>query len=159
MKVRWIKCLLALAIAGVILTGCGQEAQQENETQNIVQTEGESGKTNDDSDLMKIETEYGELFYPGQWKEYVEISQEKEEEVLYVRFNANINETYYPLFEITIGKGDGDAAGKISDADGNLRHVYVHVEESENLSDLSEEEENRLYAMKEGINEIVDHLE
>ena len=59
---------------------------------------------------------------------------------------------------IIIGKGDGEPVGSIQDADGKMHDVYVNTEEKDELKKLSDEEQNRFYAMKEGINEVLDHL-
>ena len=39
-----------------------------------------------------------------------------------------------------------------------MHDVYVNTEEKDELKKLSDEEQNRFYAMKEGINEVLDHL-
>lgn len=138
----------------VILVGCGKNdvGETQVEEQSVEEIERVA------SELMEVETKYGDLLYPQQWKEYLKIEQEEQVESLCVKFRALINETEYPLFDIVIGEEASESIGTIQDSDGESHNVYVHIEENMELDNLSEEEQNRLFAMKEGVNELIAHL-
>ena len=107
---------------------------------------------------MAIETKYGTLHYNDQWREHVKIDQVEEGDVVSVSFTALINEKEYPLFVVNIGGGDGSEVGKLTDAEGKERIVYIKASELKEEEELDANEQNRLYAMQEDINYIVDHL-
>lgn len=105
-----------------------------------------------------IETEYGDLYFPDQWKEFLVTDQTEGENTVEVSFSAQINEETYSLFTITIG-GDADTpAGTLTSSDGTQRNVYVQIEEIQESNLLDESEQNRLYAMQEDINYLLDSL-
>lgn len=149
----WMKYTLCMILMTFILVGCGKkdvdEAQSEQSIEEIERIA---------SELMEVETKYGNLLYPQQWKEYLKIEQEEQGESLCVKFRALINETEYTLFDIVIGEEDSESIGTIQDSDGESHNVYVHIEDNMELDNLSEEEQNRLFAMKEGVNELIAHL-
>ena len=162
MKKKWIYCLLGIAVIGTLLTGCGKKTGQKNDKgvveMSVADESSEDTEETVKTDTMEIETEYGTLYYPEQWKDSLEVEQTEKDEALHVTFQAKIDEKNYTLFEIIIGKGDGEPVGSIQDADGKMHDVYVNTEEKDELKKLSDEEQNRFYAMKEGINEVLDHL-
>lgn len=164
MKKKWIYGLLSIAVVGSLLTGCGngQQTEQKNDKSVVEVSSDEEdsadAEESEKADTMEIETEYGTLYYPEQWKDSVEVEQTEKDDTLHVAFQVKIDEKNYTLFEIIIGKGDGEPVGTIQDADGKMHDVYVNTEEKEDLKNLSEEEQNRFYAMKEGINQVLDHL-
>lgn len=156
MKRRWIVCLLGLSLAGTLLAGCGQEAPKIEGAVLSADVQEQQGEL--ENEVMEIETSYGTLSYPEQWKDCLDVEQEESEDGVQLIFQAEIEDELYPLFEITIGEGDGEAVGVIQDEDGVSRDVYVKILENEDLEDLSDEEIDRIYAMKEGINDVLDHL-
>jgi hypothetical protein len=70
-----------------------------------------------------------------------------------------LNDHEYPLFTVNIGGGEGSEAGKLTDAQGKERIVYIDASEIKEEEELTANEQNRLYAMQEDINYVVDHLQ
>lgn len=105
-----------------------------------------------------INTEYGDLHYPEQWTGLVEITTAKEGEAIKVTFEAPIGETKHFLFAMVIGGTEGIPAGEMTGPDGVVRSVNLIVEEIVENPDLTEGEQNRLYAMQEDLNYIIENL-
>lgn len=155
-------CVLFLAAA---LTGCGTkqetpETEPVRQTESVPQTEAETEATLPEVlPYVVVSTEYGALRYQDQWSEFIKTEQNMENGTLTVRFEAEINGSRYSLFDIVIGEGGDSPAGEITDASGVKRNVYVVMKELVPGSDLTESECNRLYAMQEDINYILENLE
>lgn len=161
-KVCSIICMAAVT-STLVLSGCGNSAPAGGTADNAAQTGTESGEpgqvqTEQAAEDMAIETKYGTLHYNDQWREYVKIDQTEEGDVVSVSFTAQIKEKEYPLFVVNIGGGDGSEVGKLTDAEGKERIVYISASEIKEEEDLDANEQNRLYAMQEDINYVVDHL-
>ena len=111
-----------------------------------------------DIDRVPIETKYGTLYYPEQWMESLKTEQSEADESLEVLFRAKIGEQQIDLFALTIGDGADDSAGTLTGQDGVKRDVHVKLLELPDLSGLSEGEMNRVYAMQEAVNDVLDSL-
>lgn len=108
--------------------------------------------------MMEVETEYGTLYYPARWKDALVTAQEKSDETLTVDFSASVEGKEYRLFQVVIGGQEGDSAGILTDDTGNQRNVQLSVEELSGIEELSEEGQNQLYAMQEGVNDLLEHM-
>lgn len=106
---------------------------------------------------IPVETPYGTLYYQPQWEGLLLTEQTMTDEVLCVIFRTRIGEQEYQLFRISIGVPEANA-GTISDRDGNRRNVQVSMEELGDLSALTEDQKNMLYALQEEINFVIDKL-
>lgn len=163
-------CVLVLSIS---LAGCAMDAQPKSDeegTNSGLASETSTEQSSDEQEASKsetpdveekdtlIETPYGSLCFPSQWDEFLKVEQTKENETVVVSFSAEIKDEQFPLFTISIGNGEGEPAGTISDADGTQHDVYVHVEEIQESEALSESEQKRLYVMQEDINYLLDNL-
>ena len=105
-----------------------------------------------------IQTEYGDLHYPDQWREYVKTHQKKSKGTVEITFEAKIEKSYYKLFELLIGDGNGEFVGKLTDDNGVQRNVYLRVAELPLISDFDKVDQNRYYAMQEDLNYLIDNL-
>lgn len=108
-------------------------------------------------DIMSIDTEYGTLFYPAEWKKELVTSQNKTDDILTVSFSAKESGKEYELFTVTITAAEGDSVGTITDAEGTERSVFVETKELE-VSALDEKVQNQLYTMQECINVVIENL-
>lgn len=160
-----MKCLISLILLCVLLAGCsagetGSSGKQHEGTA-AKHTAGsvESAPTVEELEESKIETAYGTLYYPKQWEEYVTTEQQENGDTIVVSFVATLHNTSYRLFEVTIGGTEGAAAGELTDNGGTKRTVYMQVDELEGDPALTATEQNRLYAMQEDLNYLIDHLE
>ena len=168
-KVALAASALAIAIA---LGGCqqfeGTSTGQEEPTDSqrtetpVVSDPGYEGDSDSQGakteDHLVVETEYGDLYYPAQWGEYLSTSQETVGGSLSVVFSAKIGETEYPMFQVTIGESEDTEVGELTDDSGAKRAVHMSVFELEEDPSLSAEEQQRMYAMQEDLNYVIDHL-
>lgn len=153
--------IICTLLVGTLLGGCTRDGQKTNdkimETTQSYTIEEAPEATVQQTDII-ISTQYGDLHYPEQWKEFIRTEQEEKEDVVIVVFKADINGMTYPLFEVSIGSVDGKPVGQITDAAGNSRNVSVQVDEVLEDPALTEGEQNRLYAMQEDINYVIENL-
>lgn len=105
-----------------------------------------------------VSTPYGNFQYQDQWIEFMRVEQHAEGSNLRVTFYAEINSVRYGLFELLIGEMEGNPVGKVTDAEGAQRNVYVRMMEIEPSAALTDAEQNRLYAMQEDINYIIENM-
>ncbi len=119
----------------------------------------EEQQTEEKQELMEIDTEYGTLSYPAEWKDALSTNESNENGFLTVAFSANVGGQTYTLFNVLINSEEGDSVGTIKADDGTVRNVFTEISELPDLSGLSEGEQNQLYAMQEGINVLIENLD
>lgn len=152
--------ILAVIIGVVIVyfaqkTG-GVEKEKENQNQTAIAEQNEQDAT--EPEYMVIVTEYGDLYYPEQWKEYLKTDQTMDGDSLKVSFSAQINDMEYPMFQVIIGDSEDTEVGELTDSSGTKRSVHMKVEELGQTENLTEIEQQRLYAMQEDLNYVIDNL-
>lgn len=159
MKSKIMISLICFAVATFLISGCSENNYLdtgENQQEEPAQAEEQSEKK---GDYIVVDTDFGTLYYPDQWTECVEVDQATSEKAIEVSFDAVINDVQYPLFRVVIGEGDGAKVGELTDDSGETHSVYMHTEEIQEDPNLTEGEQNRLYAMQEDLNYLIDHLE
>ena len=119
----------------------------------------EEQQTEEKQELMQIDTEYGTLSYPTEWKDALSTSESNENGFLTITFTANVGGQTYTLFNVMINSKEGDSVGTIKADDGTVRNVFTEIKELPDISGLSEEDQNQLYAMQEGINVLIENLD
>ena len=140
----------------VLNDGKGESSLVNEQTEN---KDGEKNVRTDDAiEYITINTDYGDLYYPEQWNDYLVTEQVKEGESLIVSFSASINDVQYPMFKVTIGNSEEAEVGELTDSSGTKRTVYMSVAEIEKSDALSSDEQQRLYAMQEDLNYLIDNL-
>lgn len=107
---------------------------------------------------VTVRTKYGFLFYQDQWEECMVVTQTDDGDCITVVFEAQINEIRYPLFRVVIGTSEGDPVGQLTDAQGKQHDVFVYPDEIGEYAELTDGEQNRLYAMQEEINFLIENL-
>ena len=159
------RTLILLLLGGLLLTcfgGCGRDAgkdtpketaDSEGGTENTVDTELEDPTR----DWEPIETKYGRLRYPDDFFEFLETEQAEDGEALKVLFRAAIRDVKLYLFELGIGGGEGSPVGKSTGPDGVTRDLYLRMIELGDMSQLTDGEKDRVYAMQEALNFVLDH--
>ncbi len=167
----WIIVCLCLMLVVAVTMGCfaGSGSDQPGRTQGeAVQasTQAAPAETMQDTaaaeteeaDYIAIGTQYGVLYYPEQWDEFLVTTQIPSGDVITVAFAAAIGEGEYPIFQVSIGGGEGVEVGVLTDEAGNQRAVYLNVDEILEYPELTEGEQQRLYAMQEDLNYLIDNL-
>ncbi|MCD7881395.1 MAG: hypothetical protein LUG47_07010 [Clostridiales bacterium] len=160
MKHRYILALLGTLLILGLLVACSSSSTSEESlsTENAENSNIDEDALSGSQEDIIISTQYGDLYYPEQWTEFVKTTQENSGDAVVVKFEAEINGNTYELFEVTINGDGGTSVGEITDADGVAWNVAVNLNELPETSELTEGEQNRLYAMQEDINYIIDNL-
>lgn len=146
-------------LASAALVGCrglGQNATTSDVQEAVAQGPAQLPQT----DVMTVSTDRGDLYYPDEWEGLVAITQEPEGNKLVVTFTTNVNETTFGLFKVYIDgdENDGFDAGALVDASGKKHPVYIQVDDHSNLEGLDEGTKDRIYAMSDGVNTLIEHL-
>ena len=149
-----IVLIIGVAV-GYLLHDTGKSSLSGKKQSEVV----ENGDMKDDQlEDMVIDTEYGDLYYPEQWEEYLKTEQNMSNDSLQVFFSAHLGDKDFPMFQVTIGESEDTKVGELTDDSGTKRGVYMNVPELEGLDDLSEAEQHQIYAMQEDLNYVIDHL-
>ena len=148
-KRRIVSVLLGLCIM-LLAAGCGKRPASARETPPV----GDAGPDG----LMTISTRYGDLYFSDQWGEDLHVEQSSSGSTEIVAFAADIDGQTYSLFRVMIvgdaeDCDDSDAVGVLTDRQGVRREVFIRMDP------LPEgEQPDRLYALRDGVNELIDHL-
>ena len=155
MKKRTILMLLSVLVAAFFIAGCASDV-------------GETGEHTDPdvntppipahAEEIVVETAYGDLFFPKQWEEFLQVDQTDGDNTVEVTFSAKIQENVIPLFSVLVGGDTGDVAGVLTADDGTQRNVYVKIAEIPENDALSQIEQQRIYAMQEDLKYLIDNL-
>lgn len=148
--------VLTIGVAiGYLLHDTGKSSPSEKKQSEVVENGDEKADQLED---MVIDTEYGDLYYPEQWAEYLKTEQKMSNDSLQVFFSAHMGDKDIPMFQVTIGESGDTKVGELTDDSGTKRAVYMNAPELEGLDDLSEAEQHQIYAMQEDLNYVIDHL-
>lgn len=104
-----------------------------------------------------VDTPCGGLTYPETWKDQLQTEITETDSGCDVSFSTSIGEEKYRLFTVIIG-GDDDSAGTLTAEDGIVRNVALDVPDLGDISSLSQNDQDQLYAMQEGLNVVVENL-
>ena len=106
---------------------------------------------------MTIDTPYGQLFYPANHGDHLEIVTE-DGEIYSLQFCCTMDGKRLPLFTIYFGGTQGTPAATLSDAEGNETQIYLVIEDLVFGEEWSEEEKTLAYAMQEDVNFLLGNL-
>ena len=137
---------LALTIGFMLLsflTGCGKNQK--------------IPAMKDDRDAMLITTSCGDLVYPADWENEIKVKEENTDFGISVVFETSDGSQEIELFTLNVGGGEGEEIGTLTDKDGKERVVKMVIDELQ-MEGVDEEIANRLFAMQEDINYILEHL-
>ena len=161
-----------IAVAGalllsVFLVACGGEKaakdgdtdRKKSKTETTVDDKVTKDKADQAEAMRDVETEFGTLQYPEAYKDALVTEESKEDEIDTITFSADLEGQKYQLFQILICKDEGDSVGTVKDKNGTVRNVFVNMEELPDLSGLTQEQQDQVYAMQESVNTLIEKLE
>lgn len=108
---------------------------------------------------MEFDTAYCSLQFPAQWKDLVTVQETRSGNVVSEAFSCHMDGKEIPLFTIHFGNaGEGDLVGFLT-AKGEKTAVYVQCMPFSGDESLSENQEFMIYAMMEGVNDVLASIE
>lgn len=151
--------IVCVTLAILALVGCGCASQNGTQSGTTKATSQESAQNNT-SNTMVISTERGDLYYSDEWEGLVNVAQETVDNALVVTFTTDVDGQTIGLFKVYIdgSEDNGFAAGSLTDASGNKHPVYVQVDDHSDMEGLDPSVQDRIYAMTDGVNTLIDHL-
>lgn len=149
-----IALIIGVAI-GYLIQDSGKQSQKEEKQSEVMEN---TDVKDEQSEELVIQTEYGDLYYPGQWEKNLKTEQTMNNDSLQVSFSAHLEDKDYLMFRVTIGSSEDTEVGELTDSSGTKRTVYMKVTELKSMEELSETEQHQLYAMQEDLNYVIDHL-
>lgn len=159
-------CVLCLILA--MMWGCASEDDPVTTTEpTAVQTESiqppvttEPAKPTEPAvkNAVPVKTPYGTLYYQDQWQECMVVEQIKEADSVTLVFEAEIDDIRYPLFKLMISSDLEQCVATMSGENGQQYGIQVIPDEIGDYETLTAEQKNRLYAMQEEINFILENL-
>lgn len=171
---RNLMLLACLLLCLLVVTGCGRKPVQSETLPEKVEVtapaetvvapvetnvqETIAQETEPRYDVVVVNTAYGDLCYQEQWYERMRVRQEEQGDLLLVRFLAEFNGVEYALFELMLGVPAEEAYVFITDQAGTARGVGVNFLELGEYPELSEDDQNQLYAMQEDINFVIENI-
>ena len=159
---------VCLLLCLMTVTGCGQNGGQEPSAApteaSVAETapapaETAPAETAPRLDVVVVSTVFGDICYQEQWSEHMRVDMQTSEGLLSVNFLAEFNGLKYPLFDVVIGVGEEEAVTHMTGPDGNVRGVGVNFMELDEYPELTEDQENQLYAMQEDINFVIESIQ
>lgn len=166
-----MKKLIILLLSATLcfsFTACSNDTDTEDNTVADSNTDEQNDENSDNQtdqqaeeepELMEIDTEYGTLSYPAEYKDSLTTNETNEDGFLTISFNADVEGQSFTLFNIMINSEEGDSVGTITSDDGTVRNVFADITELPDISGLGEDEQNQLYAMQEGLNVLIENLD
>ena len=154
---RVIVTIVCLIVMLIQITGCSSNISNNSEKSNteIERTEVDSAAEYED---IVVETKYGNLYFPGKWRECLQVEQCDIENRVEVVFSAKVDQNVISLFSIVIGDSDDTVAGTLTDIEGKQRSVTVRIEELSENELISQDDLELLYSMQEDLNYLIDNL-
>lgn len=159
-----ILAILTVCLLACILVGCNKTENSNSPNIHIDEISDEypddyyEEKIDDVNNISEVKTEYGSLYYPQRFEANMKTEITNDNDGCMVEFFSECDGRKYSLFYINIGIDGGQLAGYITDDKGTERNVFVIVPEIENIDVLSSENQDKLYAMQEAVNIVVDNL-
>lgn len=131
-----------------------QEALNNISAQLPLSDGSKSPATEPSSDKVEIDTPYGKINFPGEWKEYLYTEIDNTGDYT-VKFYADVNGKRFALFDIAFGKETASSCGKIKTDDGSEVWVNVEIHDVDSENAPGPEEADIVYGMQEAFNEII----
>ncbi len=154
--------LAAMLVLG--LAACGKKTETGTDTKTDAGNE-EAKSTGEEALAIPapdeawevIPTPYGDLRYPANLYEDLKREEGTEDGIYSMKFSTDQDGKSYDLFSLYIGGEVGEATylGALKGKDGSESEVYVLPYELEDLSKLDAEQQDKIYAMQEALNEVL----
>ena len=153
---KWSVMLLVICSIVSLFAGCGKKTPESTADPAVNQSESmpPEEEFEDTTTLSEINTGFGTLYIPQKYEQLLKAEVDSDT----IKFITEQDGKTYTLFDLRIGKEVGQLAGTLTDKRGTSRNVYVTVYELGDISELAQDKQDKLYAMKEAVNVVVENL-
>ncbi len=154
-----MKKLMLILLASVMtlgMTACGGKSGTDQSAAQATEEEAVAIPAAEET-WETITTPYGDLRYPGSLYGDLKREEGMEDNIYKMKFYTDVDGTSYDLFTLYIGGEVGDATylGTLTGKDGAQNEVYVLPHDLGDLSELDSEQQDKIYAMQEALNEVL----
>ncbi len=103
----------------------------------------------------EVSTPYGALLYPSDWADNVKIETTESDSMYSINFMCKIGEKTFDLFSVVFSQDvQGNELVGYVEKDGTKTPVYLNHSEFVSDGTLTSEEEDIVYGMLEGVNDV-----
>lgn len=122
-----------------------------------------SAEENEASDkLAEVKTNLGTFYIPQKYEQFLQVTTSNRDHGGKVDFSTEQDGKKYNLFALGIGdeagEGNGQLAGSITDNNGVSHEVFVIMCDLGDISKLSQDKQDQLYALQETVNVVIENL-
>ncbi len=151
-----IAALLLTVVVVMSMTACSGTKAENSAAAQTTAEEAVAIPVEEDS-WETITTPYGDLRYPASLYEDLTRTEGTENDIYSMKFSTVVEGNTYDLFTLYIGGEVGDATylGSLTGKDGSESEVYVLAHELGDLSGLDSQQQDKIYAMQEALNEVL----
>lgn len=153
---KWSITLLIICSLVGLFTGCDKKTEDSVSASGINISSAEESENTDN--LAEVQTNLGTFYIPQKYEQVLQITTNDTDNGGTVRFSTEQDEKSYSLFELSIGDETGQLAGSITDPNGTSRSVFVTISDLGDISSLSQDKQDQLYALQETVNVVVENL-
>lgn len=154
-----------VAIVILLISSSGKDKEKETEsvktevvvdTETFIETEYETIMETEEVEPISIATSYGELYYPGRWREcvYTEIADDPYTVTFYASFEQKEK---VALFDVVFN-GEGVEVDKRVMDNGDIIAISINSYDIQVEDVLDETEINMVYGMCEDVNYLIENL-
>ena len=110
------------------------------------------------TEAILVDTPYGTLKYETAWKADIYVEKAEQDDFALELYGKVSDKTKQPIFTIFFDSDKGVPCGILLDAEGNEIQISVSMEEPVFDKSWTESEKNKIYAMQEDVNDLLNHL-
>lgn len=152
--------LITLSILLIFASCSATDAESTEEAASASAGQSASETASDDVEaaaqvMAEYQTDYGTISYPADYQEAYEISEHDEGDDHMIVFETTLDGTDYNLFNLVLTEEETEWL--LKDEKGNAHYVEVQLNEI-NTDALTQEQQDRLFALQEGVNVILENM-
>lgn len=148
-------CIILILLALIVTLGLSLASK--SEANDSVKYVNNITKENIEIKAFEIETDYGKLYYPKNWKENVKVEFSNEFGNKVEFYGLVKDDKTKHIFDICFNSDDGLLLGYLEIED-QIINISVDVMELEFDDSWTQEEMDKIYSMQEEMNFVIDAL-
>ena len=105
-----------------------------------------------------IETPYGKLYFPGEWKDYMKVLLDENEQKTVMVYGITTNQQEYRLYDICYTEDMNDILGVMTTEYGEKIGVKTTLYSVNELQEISQDEVDRFLLIQDTINDVLQKM-